>query len=53
MSDIHIISIITLVFGMATILHILCRKKPYTTEEWNNILEEEFKKHGPVPEDKN
>lgn len=50
MSDIHIISIISIVFGALIVLHILCRKQPYTTEQWNRILEDDFKKYGAVPE---
>lgn len=54
MSDIHVVLIVSIVFGIFTILFILfSNPNPYTHQEWEDQCAADFKKYGPVPEDEN
>lgn len=41
---------IILIIILIMVITLSKTKKPYTSTEWNTVLEKGFKKHGPVPD---
>ena len=37
--------------AISYLIFLALNSKPYTSEEWNDQLEKDFEKYGPVPDD--